>query len=101
MGANVDIPSRTNAVGRIVAIHGSVVDVRFDDQLPAIHSMLRSGSKGEVIIEVAALTGPHTIRGLIFKIQQALALGMPVSDTGAPHCSARTIGVGPHAQHVR
>jgi F-type H+-transporting ATPase subunit beta len=74
----------TNAVGTVVAIHGTVVDVRFGDKLPAIHHMLRSGRQGEVIIEVAALTGPHTIRGLVFNGQHGLAVGMPVSNTGAP-----------------
>jgi F-type H+/Na+-transporting ATPase subunit beta len=76
--------SSNDAVGTIVAIHGGVVDVRFDEQLPEINNMLRSGHKGEVIIEVAALTGPHTIRGLIFNAQHGLALGMPVSNTGGP-----------------
>lgn len=79
----MDSASSTKAVGTIVAIHGSVVDVRFD-QMPDINNMLRSGQNGEVVIEVAALTGPDMIRGLVFNAQHGLALGMPVSDTGGP-----------------
>ena len=48
--------------GTIIAIQGSVVDVRFEHGLPPINRMLRSGPQGEVVIEVAALTGPHTVR---------------------------------------
>ena len=70
--------------GTIVAIRGSVIDVHFDGQLPGINHMLRSGLRGEVIIEVADLTGPHSVKGLVFNAQHGLALGMPVTDTGGP-----------------
>jgi F-type H+-transporting ATPase subunit beta len=72
------------AAGRIVAIHGSVVDIWFDGELPAINQMLRSGPHEEVVIEVADLTGPHSIKGIVFNAQHGLALGMPVTDTGGP-----------------
>jgi len=70
--------------GTLVAIQGSVVDVRFEGAPPPIHRMLRSGQDGEVVIEVAALTGPHTVRGLVFDAQHGLSLGMGVFDTGGP-----------------
>jgi F-type H+-transporting ATPase subunit beta len=79
-GQNTSSPAA--AAGTIVAIRGSVVDLRFDGQLPAINQMLRSGPHGDVIIEVADLTGPHTVKGLVFNAQHGLALGMPVTDTG-------------------
>ena len=31
--------------GRIVAVHGSVVDVRFEDHLPTVNTILRAGNK--------------------------------------------------------
>ena len=68
----------------IVAIRGSVVDVRFEGQPPPINQMLRSGPNDDVIIEVADLTGPHSAKGLVFNAQHGLALGMPVTDTGRP-----------------
>ena len=71
-------------VGRIIAIQGSVVEVHFDEAPPPIDQMLRSGARGEIVIEVAALTGPHTVRGLVFPAQHGLALGMAVIDTGGP-----------------
>jgi F-type H+-transporting ATPase subunit beta len=77
-------PPAGPATGTIVAIRGSVVDVRFDGELPPINRMLRSGGRGEVIIEVADLTGPHHAKGLVFNAQHGLALGMPVTDTGGP-----------------
>ena len=46
--------------------------------------MLRSGRNGEVVIEVADLVGPKTIRGLALNADHNLALGMPVADTGGP-----------------
>jgi len=76
--------------GTIVSIHGSVVDVRFEDDPPPIRQMLLSGEAGDVVIEVAALTGPKLVRGLALNADHSLALGMPVTDTGGP----LQIGVG-------
>jgi len=72
------------AKGTIVSIRGSVVDVSFDGDPPPINRLLRSGADGQVAIEIAAVTGPRTVRGLALNIDHALALGMPVSDTGGP-----------------
>ena len=35
-------------------VRGSFVDVRFDERLPAIHSVLRTEAKKEVVIEALA-----------------------------------------------
>jgi F-type H+-transporting ATPase subunit beta len=82
-----DAPPNT---GRIVSIQGSVVDVRFENDLPPIRQMLVSGPNGNVVIEVAALTGPNVVRGLALNADHSLALGMAVKDTGGPI----QIGVG-------
>ncbi len=76
--------------GTIVAIQGSVVDVRFDHDPPPLHRMLRSGPGGRVVIEVAALLDPYIVRGLALNSDHSLALGMRVTDTGGPI----EIGVG-------
>ena len=70
--------------GTIVGVRGSVVDVHFDGPLPPINQMLRSGTGSDVVIEVADLTGPRSLKGLVFSAQHNLALGMPVVDTGGP-----------------
>ena len=38
--------------GVITSVRGSVVDVRFDDSLPPIYSLLRAGKEPRVSIEV-------------------------------------------------
>ena len=43
----------TPNLGRVTAIRGSVVDVRFDVQLPQIRTLLRAGADDEIAIEVA------------------------------------------------
>lgn len=70
--------------GVVVAVRGSVVDMRFDGGLPAIHSLLRAGVGGCVAIEVLAQRDARHVRGIALSPTQGLARGMPVEDTGAP-----------------
>ena len=71
-------------LGKVVSIRGSVVDVRFDDHLPAIYSVLRTGPDQKIIIEVLAQRDAHLVRGIALTPTQGLARGMPVEDTGGP-----------------
>jgi len=70
--------------GRVVAIEGSVVDMRFDQGTPAIGTRIVGGVDDAISIEVAGLVGPGTARGLVLSQSDALSLGMPVRSTGAP-----------------
>ncbi len=70
--------------GRVAAVLGSVVDVRFEDHLPAIHNMLHVGANGEIAIEVMAHRDAHHVRGIALTPTQGLARGMKVMDTGGP-----------------
>lgn len=70
--------------GRVVAIRGSVVDVYFDQQLPPIYSLLRTGTHNEIALEVLSQLDAHRIRGIALTPTQGLARGMAVQDTGAP-----------------
>jgi len=70
--------------GVIVAVRGSVVDMRFDGGLPAIHSLLRAGDGGRVAIEVLAQRDARQVRGIALTPTQGLARGMSVQDTGGP-----------------
>ena len=70
--------------GTVVAVRGSVVDVRFEGPLPAIHTLLRAGNGGRVAIEVLAQRDVRHVRGIALTPTQGLARGMAVEDTGAP-----------------
>ena len=70
--------------GTVVAVRGSVVDVYFPDNLPPIHSVLRAGKDGLIVIEVQAQSDAHTVRAIALTPTQGLARGMPVTDTGLP-----------------
>ena len=73
--------------GVIVAIRGSVVDMRFEGTLPAFPSLLRAGDGGRVArvsIEALAQRDARHVRGIALSPTQGLARGMPVEDTGGP-----------------
>jgi F-type H+/Na+-transporting ATPase subunit beta len=70
--------------GTIVSVHGSVVDIRFDEQLPAISTLLYTGTQRSVAIEVLAQLDAHRVRGIALTPTQGLARGMKVEDSGGP-----------------
>jgi len=70
--------------GLVVSIRGSVVDIRFDANLPPIYSVLRAGAQKQIVIEVLAQRDAHTVRGIALTTTQGLARGMTVEDTGGP-----------------
>lgn len=72
-------PGLTNK-GVIVSVRGSVVDVRFDEKLPSIYSVLRAGAKQEIVIEVVAQRDAQHVRGIALTPTQGLARGMAVED---------------------
>jgi len=71
-------------VGTVVSVHGSVVDIRFEERLPPIHTVLRAGHDGRIVVEVLAQRDSHHVRGIALTPTQGLARGMPVQDTGSP-----------------
>jgi len=70
--------------GTVVSVRGSVVDIRFDEHLPPIHSVLRVGDEGRIVIEVLAQRDARHVRGIALTPTQGLARGMAVQDTGGP-----------------
>ncbi len=70
--------------GKISAVRGSVVDARFENRLPQVYSLLRSGVDGQTIIEVLTQLDAHHIRGIALTPTQGLARGMKAEDTGEP-----------------
>ena len=78
---NADL--RSVARGVVASVRGSVVDVRFDEGLPSIYSVLRAGNEGEIAIEVLSQRDAHHVRGIALTPTQGLARGAMVNDTGA------------------
>ncbi len=70
--------------GTVSAIHGSVVDIRFEQRLPTIHTLLRAGGQHEIAMEVLAQRDAQHVRGIALTPLQGLARGAPVLDTGLP-----------------
>ncbi len=74
----------TDRVGTITSVRGSVVDIRFEENLPPIYSVLHAGEDGNIIIEVLSQSDSHHVRGIALTPTQGLARGMAVHDTGGP-----------------
>ena len=84
MKENVESKASLSNLGKVVSVRGSVVDARFDERLPPIYSVLRSGAKKQIVIEVLAQIDAHRVRGIALTPTEGLARGMAVEDTGGP-----------------
>ncbi len=82
----------SNNVGRIAQVIGAVVDVRFDNELPAILSALETTNNGNrLVLEVAQHLGENTVRTIAMDATDGLTRGQEVTDSGAQI----TVPVGP------
>jgi F-type H+-transporting ATPase subunit beta len=71
--------------GRIVQIIGSVLDVRFDSQLPALYNAIEVKKGTEtIVLEVMQHLGDNTVRCISMHPTEGLRRGMKAVDTGAP-----------------
>jgi F-type H+-transporting ATPase subunit beta len=70
--------------GTVASVRGSVVDVRFENRLPPIYTLLRAGTDASIAIEVLKHLDEHHIRAIALTPTQGLARGMAVEDTGGP-----------------
>lgn len=77
---DTDAPDAGQASGSIVAIRGGIVDVAFAGHVPRIDSLVLAGG---VPMEVASVVGDGTVRCIALGGVGGLALGTPVTDTGA------------------
>jgi F-type H+-transporting ATPase subunit beta len=74
-----------NKVGRITQVIGPVVDVHFEDLLPAILNALQTTNQGHrLVLEVAQHLGESTVRSVAMDTTEGLVRGQEVSDTGSP-----------------
>ena len=71
-------------LGTVVSVRGSVVDIRFDEHLPPIYTVLRAGNDQSIVIEVLAQRDAQHVRGIALTPTQGLARHMAVTDTGGP-----------------
>jgi len=75
----------TNIVGRIVSVVGPVVDVHFDDDLPALLTALEVDNHGtRLVLEVAQHLGENTVRTIAMDGTDGLVRGQEVTSTGEP-----------------
>jgi F-type H+-transporting ATPase subunit beta len=70
--------------GVVVSVRGSVVDMRFEDRLPPIYSLLHAGAGNQIAIEVLSQLDVHRVRGIALTPTQGLARRTVVQDTGGP-----------------
>lgn len=79
--------------GKVAQVIGAVVDVEFENELPAILTALKverpaDPEKGlpeiDVTLEAAAHIGENMVRTIAMKSTDGLVRGMPVEDTGKP-----------------
>ena len=74
--------NRSDSHGIVVAVRGSVVDVRFDQRLPPIYSVLRAGENDRIVVEVLAQLDALHVRGIALTTTHGLARGQAGKDTG-------------------
>jgi len=74
----------TKSRGEIVAIEGSIVDVLFSNEEPALESLLIADCDPRIFIEVSSLLGDGIVRGIVLNPHDELRLGLAVEDTGEP-----------------
>ena len=71
--------------GYIVQVMGPVVDVKFDNQIPAINNALEViNGMEKLTLEVAMHLGEHVVRTIAMDATEGLSRGLQVIDTGAP-----------------
>src|ERR1700733_14309520 len=72
-------------VGRISQVIGAVVDVQFEDHLPAILNALDTKNQGNrLVLEVAQHLGESPVPTIAMDTTEGLVRGQEVTDTGEP-----------------
>ncbi len=72
-----------NAKGKVTQVIGAVVDVQFEDELPAILNALETENNGKrLVLEVAQHLGESTVRTIAMDATEGLVRGQEVRDLG-------------------
>ncbi|XP_061706081.1 ATP synthase subunit beta, mitochondrial-like [Cydia pomonella] len=73
--------------GKVVAVIGAIVDVQFEDNLPAILNALEvQNRQPRLVLEVAQHLGENTVRTIAMDGTEGLVRGQAVHDSGSPIC---------------
>ncbi len=70
--------------GQIVSVRGSVVDVEFLENIPPIHSLIRSGEDDGILIETAVHLDEQRVRGIALNATAGLYRGAEAWTYGDP-----------------
>ncbi|OWK35573.1 F0F1 ATP synthase subunit A [Fimbriiglobus ruber] len=70
--------------GVVTAVRGSVIDARFERDLPPIYTVLRTGPEGRIVFEVLEQLDAYHVRGIALTPTGGLARGTAVEDSGGP-----------------
>jgi len=72
--------------GKILQIIGAVLDIRFDEEMPALYNAIQVPMPGgeKVTLEVAQHLGDSVVRCIAMSSTDGLVRGMEAVDTGAP-----------------
>ncbi len=68
--------------GTVLAVRGSVIDARFESNLPPLFNRLNAGPEGEVVIEVVSHHDGGVARGIALTPTAGLRRGDSVMDSG-------------------
>ena len=87
--AALNLLKKSAGVGTIVRIVGPVVDVRFDEQVPAIYNALKVDVDTPVghvstVLEVESQLPGNVVRTVAMSSTDGLQRGLKVTDTGSP-----------------
>jgi F-type H+-transporting ATPase subunit beta len=85
--------SAKESTGVIISVRGSVVDARFDREIPSIGNRLEvrdTRTGGPVVVEVISHSDRNSVRGLALTPTRGVARGKKIIDTGRP----LSVGVG-------
>lgn len=74
----------SNRIGKVVAVRGSVVDIRFEKNLPSIDMVVKTGKKLDVILEVHMQLDNKHVRCIALTPTQGLERGMKAISTNEP-----------------
>jgi len=83
-GKNMNTAAAFSESGSVVSVRGGIVDIRFENRVPPMHTLLRTGEEGKIVIEVLSQLDTHNVRGIALTPTQGLARRMPVTDTHGP-----------------
>lgn len=74
-----------NLTGKISQVLGAVVDIAFEEELPAILNALEVNNNGNrLILEVAQHLGENVVRTIAMDTTDGLVRGQSATDTGSP-----------------